>query len=71
MSSKSTIILTDDNEHWYSDCNEPNGELGDTVTIHFLKSNIEVICDDEDDLIFTLKPGSHIADIISIIKQER
>ena len=27
MSTKSTIILSKDNEHWYSDCAAPRGKI--------------------------------------------
>lgn len=74
MSSKSTLILTNDNEHWYFDCNQPvykNGQyLGDTLTIEFNKENFKVISNDIDGLIIEIDPGSHLYDILNKIPKD-
>jgi hypothetical protein len=48
MSTKSTIILTDDNEHWYHDC------IDDELTLEFSKKNIRIETNDEDDLVISI-----------------
>ena len=53
MSSKSTILLTDDNEHWYNDCSEPltgNNEkpYKDVITLEFSKKNIRIDLNDDE-----------------------
>ncbi len=65
MSSKSTIVLTADNEHIYSDCNEPlttsDGRRKDAITVEVDLSNARVQCCDDYDLVFTLtNPDSEI-----------
>ncbi len=54
MSSKSSIMLTDDNEHWYEDCNEPLDERKNAITLEFDKKNIRIDANDEYDLIITI-----------------
>lgn len=58
MSSKTSIILTEENEHWYSDCSEPlvdkNGNRVDVITLEFDKDNIRIDCNDNHDLVITI-----------------
>lgn len=46
MSTKSSIILTRDNEHWYTDCSEPLTGIGepykDVIVLEFSKQNIRI-----------------------------
>lgn len=44
MSTKSSIILTNDNEHWYLDCSEPlsDNPYRDAITLEFSKRNVRV-----------------------------
>lgn len=68
MSTKSTILLTNDNEHWYKDSSEilSNGEA--SITLEFSKKNIRIDLNDEDDLIITItNPDSEIFKILSKI----
>jgi len=63
MSTKSTIICTNDNEHWYSDCSEPVTDTGgtficDAITLEFSKENIRIDLNDQDELIITLHKDS-------------
>lgn len=65
MSSKSTIVLTADNEHIYSDCNEPlitsDGRRKDAITVEVDLTNARIECCDDYDLVFTLtNPDSEI-----------
>lgn len=74
MSTKSTIFLTQDNEHCYDDCSDPNYDinkifLGNTITIEFDKKNINIVCNDEDDLIIEIKPNCELYDIINSIRK--
>lgn len=73
MSSKSSLFLTRDNEHCYEDCNQPftNNEgdyIGDTITLEMSKKNIRIICNDEDDLIMEIDPGSELYDLIKMMR---
>jgi hypothetical protein len=54
MSTKASILLTRENEHWYEDCAEPLNDGNDAITLEFDKSNIRIDCNDKDDLIFTI-----------------
>lgn len=58
MSSKSTIFLTEDNEHFYQDGNEPHykdGELiGYTLVLEMSKRNINILLNDNDDLVIEI-----------------
>jgi hypothetical protein len=65
MSSKTTIILTADNEHIYSDCSEQietmDGRRKDAITVEISLSHARVDCFDDYDLVFTLTdPDSEI-----------
>lgn len=54
MSTKSSIILTNDNEHWYSDCSEytESGEF--ILTLEFSKENIRIELNDDHDLVISI-----------------
>lgn len=74
MSTKSTIFLTEDNEHCYTDCNEPvtkDGKwIGDEMTMEISKENIRIDANDSQDLIITFtNPESEIYKLISKLKQ--
>ena len=76
MSTRSTIFLTDDNEHCYDDCSEPHyikvdGEnqfLGNTITLEMSKRNIKIAHNDEDYLVIEIAPGSELYDIIESLR---
>jgi len=63
MSTKSTIFLTEDNEHCYEEL------IDDTIIMTFNKDNIKVICDDEIDLIIEIKKGTELYNIIKNIRK--
>jgi len=54
MSTKSTIMLNRENEHWFSDCSEPLNDSCNAITLEFNKSNIRIDCNDDDSLIITI-----------------
>ena len=58
MSSKSTIILTSHNEHWYRDgfvyLEDAEGNQRSGITLEFSKANIQVESDDSEDMIITI-----------------
>lgn len=56
MSTKSSIILTEDNEHWYTDCSEPlaDNPYRDAITLEFSKRNVRVDLNDEEDIVITV-----------------
>ena len=64
MSSKGTILLTNDNEHIYFDCanqfSTKNIQYADEISFEFSKKNIRIDINDEDDLCFSLDKGSEI-----------
>ena len=76
MSTKSTILLTDNNEHWYNDCSEPlttldEGSYKDAITLEFSKQNIRVDMDDEDAIAITItNPDSEIYAIFAKLAKE-
>lgn len=66
MSTKSTIILTKDNEHWYSDCSEQLTEKKDAITLEFSKRNVRVDFNDDEDIVITVtNPDCEIYQILS------
>ena len=71
MSSKSTILLTNDNEHWYNDCSEPLTAFGekpykDAITLEFSKQNIRIDLNDDEDLVISIiNPKCEIYDVLS------
>lgn len=72
MSTKSTIFLTNDNEHCYDDCSQPHkdkdGNWNNTITVEFDKKNIRVIANDQSDLIIEIDPGSELYEIFNSIR---
>lgn len=65
MSTRSTLFLTNDNEHWYDDCNCPHYDekgkfIGYTLTCEISKKNIQNFHEDETDIWFEVEPGSHL-----------
>jgi hypothetical protein len=73
MSSKSSILLTDDNEHWFTDCSEyiksKDGSEKQLITMEFSKSNIRIESNDDQDLIISIiNPDCEIYKIISNLK---
>ena len=71
MSTKSTILLTDDNEHWYNDGSEPLTGVNekpykDVITMEFSKKNIRIDLNDDEDLVISIvNPNCEIYDILS------
>ncbi len=74
MSTKSSIFLTKDNEHCYTESSEPvfDGEkfLGDTIYLEMSKENLSFIQDDSQDLIVGIRPGCELYELIKSIKQD-
>lgn len=63
MSTKTSIIYTDDNEHIYTECSSQekiNGILYDEIIMEFDKKNIIVYVEDDENLIIGIKPGSDL-----------
>ena len=54
MSTKSTVILTNDNEHIYHEC------IDDSYVLEFSKKNIDIDINDEEDLVISINPGSDL-----------
>jgi hypothetical protein len=76
MSTKSTILLTDDNEHWYNDCIEPLTKVNempykDVITMEFSKKNIRIDVNDDTDLVISIvNPNCEIYDVLSKLAKE-
>jgi hypothetical protein len=71
MSSKSTILLNNDNEHWYTDGLEPltNCEpYKDKIVLEFSMENIKVEIDDEYLQVSIINPNCQLYEIISSLK---
>lgn len=70
MSTKSTILLTRDNEHWYHDCSESLSDdpYSDAIVLEFSKDNIRIDVNDYNFLILTIiNPDCDIYGIIETI----
>ena len=68
MSSKATILSTDDNEHWFFDCNEELGDYNSAITLEFNKANIRVDVNDSDCLIITItNPNCEIYKLLCLL----
>lgn len=75
MSSKSSILLTKDNEHWYSDSSERleklDGTIVDAITLEFSKENIRIDINDQEDLVFTLvNPNAEVFEFLSQLAKD-
>ena len=74
MSTKSTLVLTNDHdEHIYKDCSEVYGAEGfdyakSAITVELNSKNVRVEVDDSEGLVFTLiNPDSEIYKIFEQI----
>lgn len=56
MSTKSTIFLTNENEHWYMEGNEiiADNPTKCAFVMEFDKSNVRVDLNDEDSIVLTI-----------------
>ena len=54
MSTKSTVILTEDNEHIYYEGTDMS------YVMEFAKPNIDILLDDKEDLVISIKEGSDL-----------
>lgn len=65
MSTKSTIILSDDNEHWYDDCSQSRYKegkfIGNDITLEIDKSNIVEKDEDCETLYIVIKGDCDLA----------
>ncbi|MCH8067834.1 MAG: hypothetical protein IID16_00975 [Candidatus Marinimicrobia bacterium] len=55
MSTKSTIFLTDDNEHCYIE------HIDNTIVLEMNKASFQILMDDSDCLVIEFKENSQIA----------
>jgi len=71
MSTRTTIILTNDNEHWYNDGSEPltginENTYKDVITLEFSKKNIRIDLNDDEDLVISIiNPNCEIYEVFS------
>lgn len=73
MSTKASIILTKDNEHWYTDCEEPISYKPylEAITLEFSKKNVRVDINDDEDLVITVtNPNSEIYKLLSDLAKQ-
>ena len=58
MSTKTTLFLTNDNEHFYQEGNEPHSKkgkwIGDTLVLEMSKKNINILINDDEDLVIEI-----------------
>jgi hypothetical protein len=72
MSSKTTIMLTDDNEHWYKDGSEPLSDIDCVITLEFSKKNIRIDLNDNDDLVISVvNPDCEIFKVLKGLMKNR
>ena len=63
MSTKSTILLTKDNEHWYRD--------GTEITLELSKRNVHVDLNDDEEIIITVtNPDSEIYKVLADLNND-
>lgn len=74
MSTKCSLILTDDDEHWHEDVSEPNYKegkfIGNTIYIEMNKKNIKILQNDDNFLIVEVKAGSQLYESIKTIQDK-
>jgi hypothetical protein len=76
MSTKSTILLTNNKEHWYNDCSEPltganEKPYKDVITLEFSKKNIRIDLNDDEDLVISIvNPNCEIYDVLSKLAKD-
>jgi len=58
MSTKCSLFLTGDNEHWYHDVSD------DSFTIEIDRENIAEDYSDKDDIVLEIKEGSQLWDCL-------
>jgi hypothetical protein len=58
MSTKSTLFLTNINEHFYEEGNEPHYKdgkwIGNTLVLEMSKENINILINDDEDLVIEI-----------------
>ena len=70
MSTKSTILLTNDDEHWYNDSSEPLSSSKEVITLEFSKKNIRIDFDDDEKIsISIINPDSELYKALSEISK--
>ena len=74
MSTKSSLFLTSENEHWYEETNEPHhnalGEfIGYTIVMEFDKTNTKIVMDDNQDIMLEITPSTELYELIKKMKQ--
>lgn len=65
MSTKSSILLTKDNEHWYYECTD------ESITIEISKENIQADYSDKQDLVIEIKPNCDLWRYLMEIRSHR
>ncbi len=66
MSTKGSIFLTKDNEHWYHDCND------NSITVEISRKNIQAYySDDNDDVVIEIKEGCDLWNYLNEMRSYR
>ena len=65
MSTRSSIFLTNDNEHCYYEL----AENDEPIYLEMSKQNIEIEINDDNDFVVRIKPNTELYKLISSIKQ--
>lgn len=72
MSTKSTIILSNDNEHWYDECAQPRYKdgkfIGNDIVLEIDKSNIVEKDEDDNWVYITIRGDSDLAKRLARLK---
>ena len=75
MSTKTTIILTKENEHIYFDCanqfETQDEKYANEISFEFSKKNIRIDVNDDEDLCFSLEKDSEMFRIFSKLFRAR
>jgi hypothetical protein len=64
MSSKTTIFLTEDNEHCYLDGSQPDRPL----VLEMSDENIVILVNDNDGVVIQIRPNCQLYEIIKKLK---
>lgn len=65
MSTKSSLFLTEDNEHCYYEMNSMHYK---SIVFEMSKTNVKILLNNDEDLIIEIKPGSELYKLIEMMR---
>jgi len=74
MSTKSTLFLTNDNEHCYEECLEQKYDgdkfIGYTVYLELDKRNVEIVAEDKEGWLLKIRAGSELSKYLQLLRNK-